>query len=86
LIRNLDPPRLVAVSSLDAMSALPPKADIALHRSECPLYAKSGHHSAKRKAQAVAYFVFGLTIIQHDPPCRGVKARSRSFIITVLAP
>jgi len=25
------------------MSALPPKADIALHRSECPLCAKSGH-------------------------------------------
>src|SRR5215469_14009542 len=25
------------------MSALPPKADIALHRSECPLCAKSRH-------------------------------------------
>jgi hypothetical protein len=27
----------------ERMSALPPKADIALHRSECPLCAKSGH-------------------------------------------
>src|SRR5215469_5501470 len=27
------------------MSALPPKADIALHRSECPLCAKSGHRA-----------------------------------------
>src|SRR5262249_26414737 len=29
--------------SARAMSALPPKADIALHRSECPLCAKSRH-------------------------------------------
>ena len=28
---------------LRTMSALPPRADIALHRSECPLCAKSGH-------------------------------------------
>jgi hypothetical protein len=27
----------------EPMSALPPKADIALHRSECPLCAKSRH-------------------------------------------
>jgi hypothetical protein len=26
-----------------SMSALPPKADVALHRSECPLCAKSRH-------------------------------------------
>src|SRR6516164_7671170 len=32
------------------MSALPPKADIALHRSECPLCAKSGlmHRNIRR--------------------------------------
>ena len=32
------------------MSALPPKADIALHRSECLLCAKSGHSIAIRFA------------------------------------
>ena len=35
---------------LRAMSALPPKADIALHRSECPLCAKSRHSALQQKA------------------------------------
>ena len=30
------------------MSALPPGADIALHRSECPLCAKSGHFALRQ--------------------------------------
>ena len=30
------------------MSALPPKADIALHRSECPLCAKSGREQVQQ--------------------------------------
>ena len=34
---------------LQPMSALPPKADIALHRSECPLCAKSGHSAVRQK-------------------------------------
>jgi len=32
------------------MSALPPIADIALHRSECPLCAKSGHSALRQKS------------------------------------
>jgi len=36
---------------LQKMSALPPKADIALHRSECPLCAKSGHSAAQQNAR-----------------------------------
>ena len=31
------------------MSALPPKADIALHRSECPLCPKSGHSALRQR-------------------------------------
>jgi hypothetical protein len=31
------------------MSALPPKADIALHRSECPLCAKSRHSALQQR-------------------------------------
>jgi hypothetical protein len=32
-----------SISQQKPMSAIPPKADIALHRSECPLCANSGH-------------------------------------------
>ena len=33
----------------ETMSALPPKADIALHRSECPLCAKSGQSAPQQR-------------------------------------
>src|SRR3974390_1845715 len=36
------------------MSALPPKADIALHRSECPLCAKSRHSAVRRNTSLSA--------------------------------
>ena len=35
------------------MSALPPKVDIALHRSECPLCAKSGHMHRSKWAYSI---------------------------------
>src|SRR5262249_67014 len=35
------------------MSALPPKADIALHRSECPLCAKSGLMQCSKKVYSI---------------------------------
>ena len=37
-------------SNVGAMSALPPKADIALHRSECPLCANSGREQVQQKS------------------------------------
>jgi len=41
------------------MSALPPKADIALHRSECPLCAKSRQSAPQHSARVFDHFVSG---------------------------
>ena len=44
---------------LQPMSALPPKADIALHRSECPLCAKSGHLQCNKETPLFDHLVGG---------------------------
>ena len=41
------------------MSALPPKADIALHRSECPLCAKSRHSALQQRLALFDHLVGG---------------------------
>jgi hypothetical protein len=58
------------------MSALPPIADIALHRSECPLCAKSGPSAMQQKERFLAaVLLWQLSELFQTRFERGEKAR-----------
>ena len=72
------------------MSALPPKADIALHRSECPLCAKSGHSaygpahtmsSARLVSVARAAASNERALHRNKPPAKSVGAADIQALI-----